>query len=354
MNECEDSIKTLIENEGSVGVDRFISEAVRYYYNAKDPFGERGDFVTAPEVSQMFGELIGVWIFDIWEQLGYPEAIQLIEVGPGRGTLISDIQRVLFNVGKLRQALSIVLVENSKTLIEKQKSVVQHANVNWCETLDDPIILESDIPLILIANEFLDALPIKQFEKIEHDWKERVIVLKDKTFDFGLKDIDNTSKFEFPKAETGEIFEYSDERIRFIKDIISLLKSRKGAALFIDYGHMQSNTGDTLQAVKNHQFTSVLSELGEADLTSHVDFEVLKNIALKSEVMAHGPTTQAEFLHQLGIGVRLNTLMQNASEDKKKELEFAYNRLCSNKEMGELFKVMALSFDQNINPSGFK
>jgi NADH dehydrogenase [ubiquinone] 1 alpha subcomplex assembly factor 7 len=353
MNECEKSLLKLIEKEGPIALDRFMSKAVSYYYDTRDPLGASGDFITAPEVSQMFGELIAVWICDIWNKLGKPKEILLVELGPGKGTLMNDIYRVLSKTPELYKGLKTILVENSSSLINKQKSTLVYDSIYWCKDLMDPLITDSRMPVIIIGNEFLDALPIKQYQKKSSTWKERVVDYKNQSFFIDLQDIRVNQGFAFPEAKENEIYEYSIERIRFVSDVCQLLKQRTGAALFIDYGHTESLTGDTLQALKEHRYVELLMDIGNSDITSHVDFKALKSAADKEGVFTYGPITQRDFLHRLGIGIRLNRLQKVASPRQKHMLDMDYDRLCSDKGMGGLFKVMSFCFDKDVVPEGF-
>jgi len=317
--------------------------AIGHYYATRDPFGRDGDFITAPEISQMFGEMIGVFLADAWMKMGSPERITLVEAGPGRGTLMADILRATAKVSGLHGAVQIHLLEMSPVLKEKQRETLKNFSVSWHETLET---LPQEAPVFLVANEFLDALPVQQYVWEDGRWWLRVVGLEQDKFVFGLAD--SPSALRPPPHAWGgglggrDIWESSPAREAFVKDIAQLIKNCGGVALFIDYGHDQSGFGDTLQAVKSHKFIDVLQDVGEADLTSHVDFESLKRVA-KEMVAVHGPVAQGDFLKALGIGLRAGRL--NQPEE--------YRRLTDADQMGMLFRAMALCHDRAIKLAGF-
>lgn len=327
--ELEEYLRRYIATHGALDVGQFMSIALAHpehgYYMTRDPFGAGGDFTTAPEISQMFGEMIGAWVIDIWAQMGKPERLTLVECGPGRGTLMNDILRVYKDV-----PLDVHLIEISPALkFIQQKTLKAH----WHDNIET---VPTDAPVIVIGNEFLDALPFRQFVKTKDGWAERVIT---EDLSFGLRPI------AFVKdAPEGSIFEIAPHRIEFIKTVEDLMKRcGMGAALFIDYGHAQSGLGDTFQALHKHNTVDVLSHIGEADLTSHVDFSVF----------GHPVTTQGEFLRSLGIEARAQMLLKNANERQSADIASALHRLTSSDEMGTLFKVMGFAHGKNIHPAGF-
>lgn len=324
-------IREKIVRDGPMGVDEFMALALGHpqhgYYMTRDPFGGGGDFTTAPEISQMFGELLGLWAADVWIKLGRPPRFDLIECGPGRGTLMADALRAAKTVPGFIDAAQIILMEISPVLQQKQREMLRGGNVQWIDSLDHPVIRSSDGPVILLANEFLDALPVKQWQQENGQWRERTIIMSE---DGGLS---------FSRPSNDSIHETSPARELFVNGVSELLKTRRGAALFIDYGH-EGGLGDTLQAVKNHAFAPVLEDAGNADLTSHVDFSALKQIA-QDHVAVFGPVPQGVFLDRLGIRERAAKLNQ------KTELE----RLTAPGQMGRLFRAMALCHD--VTPEGF-
>ena len=339
MSKFEAHLKNLIRQNGPMDVATFMGLALGHYYATRDPFGVKGDFTTAPEISQMFGEMIGVCLADVWQKTGSPERITLVEAGPGRGTLMADLLRATRNVPGFHQAVRLHLIEMSPVLKEKQRDTLRDFQVTWHETLDT---LPQDAPVFLVANEFLDALPVQHYVWKDARWHWRVIGLdKDDGLVFGLTDCPPPAS---PPHEPGEgaIWEHSPARESFVKNTALLIRRCGGVALLIDYGHDRSGFGDTLQAVKDHRFVNVLEQVGEADLTSHVDFEPLKNAA-QNLVTVHGPVGQGDFLNRLGIGLRAGRLGQPE----------ACHRLSAPDQMGTLFRVMALCHDPEIEVAGF-
>ncbi|GAA4725318.1 SAM-dependent methyltransferase [Sphingomonas lutea] len=284
-----------------------------YYYGTRDPFGARGDFTTAPEVSQMFGEMVGAALADCWMRAGAPADAIYAELGPGRGTLAADALRVLRSAGFAGQ---VHLVETSPVLRDAQKEAVTGAI--WHESIDD-IPLQ---PLLLVGNEFLDALPIQQWVGAA---ERRVLVA--------------AGGLAFDRD--GDVTETSPAREQAVGAIASRLAAKGGVALFIDYGHARSAPGDTLQAVSSHGYSPVLADPGEQDLTSHVDFEAVARAATGAGTVASALVSQGEWLNALGIGARAAALAA-ANSDRADELAAQVQRLTGRDQMGELFKVMAI------------
>ncbi len=315
------------------------------YYMNRDPFGTRGDFVTAPEISQMFGELLGLWCSEVWRTMGSPKKLSLVELGPGRGTLMRDLLRAAKVAPEFRAGLEVHFVEMSEKLRGLQRDLLQLSDVplHWHHDVNS---LPNE-PLIVIANEFLDALPIDQYIKLGDGWHEWRVGIADDQLVFGASPVVLPAITKFlPTAviagTTGTIFERRD--LGPIQGIAHRIADHGGAALFIDYGHLKSAAGDTLQAIGSHKFTSPLENPGEADVTSHVDFEALAEFARKQGTKIHGPVTQGFFLKKLGIDVRTKTLKQDKNDKTVEEIEAARERLTGpGRGMGELFKVMALA-----------
>ena len=354
-----------IENEGPVSLETFMEMALGHpehgYYRTRDPFGAKGDFTTAPEVSQMFGELIGLWCADLWMQMGKPENFILSECGPGRGTLMADALRAARSVHGFSQAVEIHLIETSPFLREKQKKTIHTYSPHFHENIEGLRNVQRGRPLILIANELLDALPIRQFSWRDRQWKERLVNYKiDMGFHFIWKNssLPHTPLFE---PEENAICEIGLARDAFVRDAAALTKNG-GAALFIDYGYMKTAPGDTLQALKDHKFEDVLDNIGEADITAHVNFETCTREAGEQGAEVFGPVTQGRFLLSLGLAQRSEALIQSVSAGMKdsigaqntvQEIKSAVLRLSSPSEMGQLFKVLCVSHDKSIRPAGF-
>jgi len=309
----ERALRERIAAEGPISVEAYMEACNAYYYATRDPLGALGDFTTSPEVSQMFGELVGAALADCWRRAGAPADPIYVELGPGRGTLASDALRMMRAAG-FRGGEH--LVETSPVLREIQKASVPSAT--WHDSIDD---LPAK-PLLLVANEFLDALPIRQHvDGVER----RVIALA------GGLALDRD----------GEVMETSPARDKAVTSIATCLAAKGGAAIFIDYGHERSAPGDTLQAVRGHAYAPLLANPGEQDLTSHVDFEAVAIAARNAGAAVTPLVTQGEWLIRLGIEARAQALSR-ANPDRAADIQEALERLTSRDQMGELFKVIAI------------
>lgn len=340
-------LREIITQSGPVDVGTFMMQAVGHYYKTRDPLGLKGDFTTAPEISQMFGELIGAWAADTWIKLGGPSSFSLIECGPGRGTLMADALRATKSVPGFHEALNLFLLETSPVLRAKQKEKLGAYRPVWLDTLADDAFSQIPGPVIFIGNELLDALPIRQAQMTDEGWRERVIDLREDKFVWSLAELPRDLKEVIPqglKVAPGDIYELPDVRDNFMRKVCEIIKGKSGAALWIDYGHEKHALGDTLQALKDHQYVDVLSDVGDADVTSHVNFAAVKDVAKRAGLDVHGPADQGAFLEALGIGRRAHMLQQNATQAQKKDIAQALERLCATSQMGRLFKVITLSF----------
>ncbi|HVU30187.1 MAG TPA: SAM-dependent methyltransferase [Sphingomicrobium sp.] len=307
-----------------MSVEAFMECCNAYYYATRDPLGARGDFTTAPEISQMFGEMVGAFLADVWRRAGAPADAVYAELGPGRGTLACDALRVLRSAGFSGEAH---LVETSPVLRAMQEKALPGAH--W----HDGIVDLPSRPLLLVANEFLDALAIRQLV----DGLERRVVIAAGGLAFD---------------RDGEITEVSPARDEAVAAVARLVSREGGAALFIDYGHERSGPGDTLQAVLGHRYSQVLDRPGEQDLTSHVDFEALARAASANGALVTPVVTQGEWLVRLGIEARAEALSR-ANPERAEEIGAALERLVSAGEMGRLFKVIAIHSPDWPVPAGF-
>ena len=311
------------------------------YYTRDDPLGRGGDFITAPEISQMFGELIGLWCVDTWTRLGRPAPFNLIELGPGRGTLMADALRAAKLAPDFLGALKLHLVEVNAALIAAQRESLAAFNPAWHKTLDDLPQGSS----IFIANEFFDALPIHQFEMTADGWRERAVIKNDNGFAFALTAPGPALSLLRPvhrQAKPGDIAEVSPVSLEIAAKIAKHLRQFSGALLAIDYGPAQSALGASLQAVKDHRYHDPLRDIGEADLTAHVDFAALADAARSQGLRAFGPVSQGDFLRALGIEARAAQLQSGADTKTHAEIDMACKRLIGDAEMGKLFKALAL------------
>jgi SAM-dependent MidA family methyltransferase len=319
------------------------------YYVSRDPLGREGDFTTSPEVSQMFGELLGLWAASVWRGMGSPPVLRLVELGPGRGTMMADALRALRVLPPLYQLLSIHLVEINPVLREKQKAALSTArNLAWHDNFDEV----PDGPSIILANEYFDVLPIHQVVRRETGWHERVIELDDSgELAFGAAP-EPTPRFDVllpplvRAAPVGAVFEWRPDTE--IMKIAARVRDQDGAALIIDYGHVRSDAGDTFQAITRHSYADPLQAPGQADVTAHVDFQALAHAAEAVGARAHGPVTQGEFLKRLGIESRALTLMAKASHEVSEDVAAALQRLTGTGRgaMGSMFKVLGISAAQ--------
>jgi NADH dehydrogenase [ubiquinone] 1 alpha subcomplex assembly factor 7 len=356
MTPLGEDIKELIRLEGPISVERYMTIALsdpRYgYYMTRDPLGAKGDFTTSPEISQIFGELLGLWCADLWLRMGSPISISLVELGPGRGTLMQDALRAMKTVKGLLSAIHVTLVETSPTLRQAQKKRLASSSVDT-QWQDDISSLPKQ-PTLLIANEFFDALPIRQYQRANGKWYERLIGLTEKgDLTFGLApDADRTIQLSAPEAS---ILERNLIGERMLKDLTTHLMHYGGAALTIDYGYTQSGFGDTLQAMQNHRYVDPLDRPGEADLTTHVDFKRLSDIAKYCGNTVSGPIIQADFLEALGIKQRGESLLKSVNTDQAKSISSAIARLTDRtpKGMGSLFKVLTFYHPTMPRPEGF-
>ncbi|MBI3433801.1 MAG: SAM-dependent methyltransferase [Proteobacteria bacterium] len=351
----ETEIRRLIGIAGPMPVRQFMNLCLTHpehgYYMTRDPLGTAGDFTTSPEISQMFGELIGLWVASVWRRMGSPEQLVLVELGPGRGTLTLDAVRAARVVPGFRQALSIHLVETSPALQRRQRQTLGGLDlpITWHQAL----VEVPEGPTIIVANEFFDALPINQAVKKDGNWCQRVVDidaagnLAFAVADEPLPRFDLTLPATIREAQEGAIFEWRANDI--VLDLSRRVRSG-GAALIIDYGHTESAVGDTFQAVRAHTYSDPFTSPGQVDLTAHVDFDA---IALNVDTMGarvHGPVGQAEFLQRMGIDTRADALKAVLNPEKAAEVEAARQRLISTAPtgMGRLFKVLAFS-DQSLD-----
>jgi SAM-dependent MidA family methyltransferase len=356
MTTLEQLIKELITQEGPISLERFMALALgdprHGYYMTRDPFGAAGDFTTAPEISQIFGELLGLWCADLWLRAGSPASLSLVELGPGRGTLMSDVLRATKGIPGLHDALSVTLVEMSPILRELQQNTLQkaHPKISWSQDIS----ALPTMPTIVLANEFFDALPIRQFQRSETGWHERLVGLDEKAeLAFGL-----STESLLPAsytAENGDILEYGAIGASLMTELARHIAEHGGAGLLIDYGYTKTKIGDSLQAMKGHAFVNPLHHPGEVDLTTHVDFQRLGEAAARSGVLVKGPLQQADLLDRLGIATRSDMLLKKANDQQRHEIESATARLTdrSEKGMGSLFKALALHHPSWPSPAGF-
>jgi NADH dehydrogenase [ubiquinone] 1 alpha subcomplex assembly factor 7 len=335
-----------IARDGPLTVEEFM-QACLYdeaagVYASRQPIGGKGDFITSPEISQIFGELVGLWAVAACQSMGEPSRVTIAELGPGRGTLMADASRAWRGVPKILDSVSVALIETSPVMVEAQRKTLKDAGapLRWCAALD----AVPEGPLVVLANEFIDALPIRQFIRRGEAWRERLIA-SDGRGGFAFMDgaAEDEDRHLPHSAPEDAILETRPAVRALMRELGRRAERAPLAALIIDYGHEESGSGDTLQAVRGHRFADVLADPGAADLSAHVDFTDLKREAGAAGLTAHGPMPQGEFLLKLGLATRRERLLQRATPAQAEAIASAAARLVDLRQMGVLFKALALT-----------
>ncbi len=353
-------LRRTIAVDGPLPIDRYMAMAMGHpqygYYITRDPLGARGDFTTAPEISQIFGELVGIWAADTWSRMGRPERFRLIELGPGRGTLMWDALRAASVLPDFTDAARLHLVETSPALRDRQREALAgHPSVAWHDRLTDV----PAGPTVAVANEFFDALPVRQFQKTTVGWRERLVAgdAGSVGLRFVLSDRPDPTVALAPgiacEVPDGSIVELCPSAQAIAGALAGRVVEAGGAALIIDYGHVMPASGDTLQAVRGHRYADPLAEPGEADLTAHVDFAALAAAAGEAGAAICGPVTQSDWLGRMGIAQRAKRLRQSASPRQAADIDAAVHRLTADDQMGQVFKVMSIASPSLAPTAGF-
>jgi len=327
-----------------------LTHPTKGYYKGADPLGVSGDFITAPEISQMFGELIGFFIVSLWQQMGSPKEFTLLELGPGRGTLLADMLRVACRAEGFRDGLDLRLFETNPALIAEQNARLEAYDPKWIDSFEKV----GPGPLLVVANEFFDALPIRQFVRAADGWHERMVGLSDGQRQFGLNPSPipaSAMPAAIADAELNAVFEVGLANGEVMSRLARAVSTQGGAILAIDYGYARTQTGETLQAVRGHKYADVLAAPGEADLSVHVDFEALGNVAAQAGLSVQPLATQGEFLVRMGINERARAL-SGANPTLARDIAAARDRLVTPAQMGELFKVFCAA-SPGLAPPGF-
>ena len=359
MSELGRRLAARITTDGPITVHDFmqtcLADPAHGYYRAGDRLGAAGDFTTAPEISQAFGEMIGLWLAERWQAAGSPSRVALVEFGPGRGVLMDDALRA---IGKalpgFASAATLHLVEISRTLRDVQARRLARAAPVFHDALDT---VPEDVPLFAIGNEFFDALPVRQLVRKGVRWYERVVALESGAFAFAEGTeiaCPPLSDAQLADAPDGAVVEVCPAALDIAARVAVRIRRSGGAALFVDYGTARSGWGDTLQAVRRHEKVPVFGEPGESDLTAHVDFPRLVDVARKAGAAAFGPVGQGDFLRRIGIHARLAKLAHGADPEAARNLSLASRRLLADDEMGTLFKVVAFQPTAAGAPPGFE
>ena len=347
-----------IKKNDILPIDKYINEALYGkefgYYIKNNPFGKTGDYVTAPNISILFSEMIAIWIIDFWQNLNFPEKFNLIELGAGNGEMMKQMLAVFKRFPKFKECCKINILEKSCSLKEIQKQKLKNANIKWLKNLNEI----NNVPNLFVANEFFDALPIKQFFKINKKWMERFVVLEKNNkkkfinLDSNIKKIEKKIGFKISKNQ--KIIEYSPLGLKYLKMISKKINKKKGGLLIIDYGYLENYMKDTLMAIKKHNNSDILKAFGNSDITHKLNFNILKKITKNLKLKCQGITSQKKFLTSLGINQRAEILSKNLPFSKKADIYYRLNRLINKNQMGDLFKVMLIT-NQRINfKTGFE
>ena len=350
----EEQIDLQIRTTGPISVATYMGLCLTHpskgYYRAGEPIGTAGDFITAPEISQMFGELIGFWLVNLWQQMNEPKTFTLLELGPGRGTLMADILRVACRAPGFRDALKLRLFETSPPLMAEQQARLEVYDPKWLQNFES----FDDGPILVVANEFFDALPIRQFVRKEDGWHERQVGLVEGRRAFGLSPTPipvSAMPDAVANAEPDTMLEVCFGGAEVMRQLAKVVGRQGGTILAIDYGYGQTQTGDTLQGVRRHAYADVLDAPGETDLSAHVDFGALGTVARQVGLATQPLTTQGRFLTHLGIGERAAALSR-ANPGSAESIRTAQDRLVSDQQMGALFKVFC-AHSPGLMPPGF-
>ena len=338
-------------------LDRFIEESLYNknfgYYMKSDPFGKKGDFITAPNISILFSEMISIWIISFWENLNCPKQFNLVELGAGNGEMMKIMINTFNKFPQFKNSCNIKILEKSKLLKRIQKKVIKDQKVKWLDGLDEL----NNLPCIFIANEFFDALPIKQFIKIKDKWHERYVEFinqKNQKFldiPYDMQNLERKIKFKISSKQ--KFIEYSPLSSKYLKDITDKIKLNDGGVLIVDYGYIEKEMKDTLHAISKHKYIDVLKNFGNSDITYNLSFHLISKIIKKLGSFYFAITTQKEFLTKLGILKRAEILSKNMLFSKKADMYFRIKRLIDDRQMGNLFKVVFITNKKNKFKLGF-
>lgn len=332
----KDTFRRLIRETGPISLAQYMGESNARYYTSRNPLGEEGDFITAPEVSQVFGELIGLWLADMWVRAGRPEQVHYVELGPGRGTLASDALRAAARYGLEPE---VHFVEGSEALRTIQRGTIRGVNHHL-----DLTTLPEDGPILLVANEFFDALPVRQLLRSAEGWRERMVGLDEDRLVLvsGDKPMDSAVPESWRQASQGTVLETSPASSAIMSELADRLVKQGGAALIIDYGPREHRSGSTVQAIKGHRKLDLFAAPGDMDITAHVDFETLSKVASRQGANVLGLEMQGDWLTSLGVGMRIEAFKRSEPAQADK-IQRQHDRLVAQDQMGLLFKVLGLT-----------
>ena len=339
-------------------LDQFIELAlydkVEGYYMKKNPFGKEGDFITAPNITRVFSEIIAIWVVTFWKSLGSPKKFNLLELGAGNGEMIKVIIETLKNFPECFMNCNFQIHEKSDLLKEKQQLNLKSEKITWIEDIKK----NNSHPTIFLANEFFDALPVKQYFKKEDGWIERFVNFKNKKkaefkeHPTDIRKIEQNLNFNISNEQ--EIIEYSPGSFKYLEDICSLLKKNDGGILIIDYGYLDLKMHETLQAIKDHKYSNILENIGDSDITYNINFTIFKKFVAQFDQLNSLISNQKKFLTSMGIVQRAEIISENIPFSEKSDLFYRIRRLIDKKQMGELFKVMLIKKKRNKFKTGFE
>ena len=346
-----------LKKNHNLPLDKFIDLSLYNkkfgYYMKKNPFGKRGDFITAPNISRLFSEMIAIWIISFWQSLGSPKKFNLIELGAGNGEMIKIIIESFKNFPSILNYCNFIIYEKSPLLIKTQKKKLANNKIQWVSKFNKI----KKYPSIFIANEFFDALAIKQFKKRKNLWFEKYVNLKDlnKAFFYEKKiDIKKIEKkIDYKISHNQNFIEYSELGLSYLKDISRIIKKNNGALLLIDYGYTEKKMKNTLKAISKHKFSNVLENIGVKDITHNINFSLFKNFVRQVDNLECYLTTQKEFLINMGIKERAEMVSKNKTFTKKVDIFYRLKRLIDEDQMGTLFKVMLIKNKSHKFKVGF-
>lgn len=346
-----------LAKQSNIPLDQFINFALydkdSGYYMKKNPFGKDGDFITAPNITRIFSEIIAIWTITFWKSIGSPKQFNLLELGAGNGEMMKVIDQTLLNFPDCYDACNFIIHEKSNFLINEQKKNLNSKKFSWLKDIEKI----NTKPTIFLANEFFDAIPIKQFFKKKSGWIERYVTInnskkaKFKEEKINIKKVDKDLNFEISKNQS--VIEYSPDSFKYLKTICDLIQKNDGGMLIIDYGYTDSKMHETLQAVNNHKYSNILENIGDSDITYNINFHLFKKFINQFEKIDTIFTSQKKFLTSMGIMQRAEIISKNIAFSKKSDLFFRVRRLIDDKQMGKLFKVMLIKNKKNKFKTGF-
>ena len=343
-----------INKTTNLPLDKFINRSLydknSGYYIKKNPIGKKGDFITAPKISRLFSEIIAIWTITFWKSIGSPKKFNLIELGAGDGEMMKIFIETLKNFPEFFNSCNFKIHEKSDKLISIQKKNINYSKISWIKNIKKL----NSTPSIFLANEFFDAIPVKQFFKKRGEWFERYVDLKEIKFTEKKTNIEKIEKkLNFNISKRQNIIEYSPESFTYLKSICEIIKKRNGGILIIDYGYLSPKMHETLQAVKNHEYSNILKNIGKSDITYNINFDLFKKFISKFNGVQSIITNQKKFLTNMGIMERAEIVSKNQPFSKKADTFFRIKRLLDEKQMGNLFKVMLIKNKKNKFKIGF-